>query len=98
MASHQFDNVGRSSSVSGPPSGGDYAIDRGFRGIAWLSAALILALVVYIIIEIGGKALPVISKYALGFLTSTKRTSLDPEGRQKRSRRHCAGRPARWWR
>jgi phosphate transport system permease protein len=71
MASHQFDNADRSGSVSGPPSGGDYALDRGFRGIAWFSAALILALVVYIVIEIGGKAMPAISEYGLGFLTST---------------------------
>jgi len=28
-----------------PPA--DYAFDRGFRGIAWLSAAFILALVAY---------------------------------------------------
>ncbi len=71
MASHHFENVDRSGSVSGPPSGGDYALDRGFRGIAWFSAVLILLLVVYIIIEIGGKALPAISEYGFGFLTST---------------------------
>lgn len=71
MASHPFDNIDRSSSVSGPPSGSDYVLDRSFRGIAWFSAALILALVIYIVFEIGGKALPAISEYGLGFLTST---------------------------
>ena len=71
MASHHFDHIDRSGSVSGPPSPGDYAFDRGFRGIAWLSAVFILALVVYIIIEIGGKAWPAITEHGLGFLTST---------------------------
>ncbi|HPE73885.1 MAG TPA: phosphate ABC transporter permease subunit PstC, partial [Candidatus Competibacter sp.] len=71
MASHHFDHVDRSGSVTGPPSGSDYALDRGFRGIAWTSAALILALVAYIIVEIGGKALPAITEYGFGFLTST---------------------------
>lgn len=71
MSSHQFDHIDRSGSVSAPPSGGDYAFDRGFRGVAWASAALILALVAYIIIEIGGKALPAMMEYGLGFLTST---------------------------
>jgi phosphate transport system permease protein len=71
MASHHFDHIDRSGSVTAPPSGGDYAFDRGFRGIAWTSAAIILALVAYIIIEIGGKALPAITEHGLSFLTST---------------------------
>ena len=53
------------------PPPGDYAFDRGFRGIAWLSAVLILALVVYIIIEIGGKACRRSPNTASSFLTST---------------------------
>ncbi|MGB5063872.1 MAG: phosphate ABC transporter permease subunit PstC [Candidatus Competibacter sp.] len=71
MASHHFDHIDRSGSVTSPPSGSDYAFDRGFRGIAWASAAIILALVAYIIVEIGGKALPAIAEHGLGFLTST---------------------------
>lgn len=71
MASHHFDHIDRSGSVTGPPSGSDYAFDQGFRGIAWASAAVILALVAYIIIEIGGKALPAMAEYGFGFLTST---------------------------
>ncbi|MCB1820494.1 MAG: phosphate ABC transporter permease subunit PstC [Candidatus Competibacteraceae bacterium] len=71
MASYQFDHIDRTGSVTGPPSGIDYAFDRGFRGIAWTSAALILALVAYIIVEIGGKALPAMTEYGLSFLTST---------------------------
>ena len=71
MASSQFEHVERSGSVSGPPSGGDYALDRGFRAVAWGSAAIILVLVGYIVIEIGGKAMPAIVEYGPGFLTST---------------------------
>lgn len=71
MVSHLFDHIDRSGSVTAPPSGGDYAFDRGFRGIAWMSAAIILALVAYIIIEIGGKALPAMTQYGFGFLIST---------------------------
>ncbi len=72
MVSRPFENLVQSGSVSGPPSGGDYALDRGFRYLAWASAALILALVAYIVIEIGGKALPAIAQYGLGFLTSSE--------------------------
>ncbi|MCP5197119.1 MAG: phosphate ABC transporter permease subunit PstC [Gammaproteobacteria bacterium] len=70
MASHHFDHIDRSGSVTGPPSGGDYAFDWTFRGIAWTSAALILALVAYIIVEIGGKALPAMLEHGFSFLTS----------------------------
>ena len=63
MASHQFDNIDRSDPVRAPS--GRLCARPGFRGIAWTSAALILALVVYIIVEIGGKALPAIFEYGL---------------------------------
>ena len=71
MASPLFEHVDRSGSVTGPPSASDYAFDRIFRGIAWASAAVILALVGYIIVEIGGEAWPAMRAYGLGFLTST---------------------------
>ncbi|HAO33171.1 MAG TPA: phosphate ABC transporter permease subunit PstC, partial [Candidatus Competibacteraceae bacterium] len=58
MASVSFEQLKRSDSVSGPPSSGDYTLDRGFRAVAWASAALILVLVAYIVLEIGGKAMP----------------------------------------
>lgn len=72
MASVSFEQLKRSDSVSGPPSSGDYTLDRGFRAVAWASAALILVLVAYIVFEIGGKAMPAISQYGLGFLTTTE--------------------------
>lgn len=66
-----FEQADRAASYTGPPSASDYAIDRTFRGIAWASAALILLLVAYIIIEIGGAAWPAIRQYGLDFLTGT---------------------------
>ncbi len=57
--------------VSAPPSAGDYATDRLFRGIAWFSAFLIIVLTGYILWEIGREALPAISRYGLGFITGT---------------------------
>jgi phosphate transport system permease protein len=58
-------------SVSGPPSTFDVFADRLFRGLAQLGALLILALIAVILWEIGGKALPGIQKYGLGFITGT---------------------------
>jgi phosphate transport system permease protein len=57
--------------ISAPPSQIDYLIDRSFRGIAAVCAWLILIIVGLILWEIGAKAVPAISKYGLGFLTST---------------------------
>lgn len=71
MALHPFAHVERSSSVTSPPSGFDYALDRTFRSIAWACAAAILLLVAYIVIQIGGKAMPAIAEYGLKFLTTS---------------------------
>lgn len=60
-----------SGSVSSPPSRGEKLIDRSFFGATCICTWLIILLVVYILIEIGGKALPAISEYGLSFLTTT---------------------------
>lgn len=57
--------------ISGAPSQTDYILDRSFRGIATVSAWLILIVVGLILWEIGAKAVPAISEYRLGFLTGT---------------------------
>lgn len=57
--------------VSAPPSAIDYAIDRGFRAIAWLSAFSIIALTGYILWEILREAFPAMMTHGLGFLTGT---------------------------
>jgi phosphate transport system permease protein len=66
-----FEAAGSTSSISGPPSGGEYLNDRLFRAIAWFSAFLIIALTAYILWEIGREAVPAIGKYGLGFITGT---------------------------
>ena len=57
--------------VAGAPSTWDFFADRAFRGIAKAAAALILALLAFILWQIGRKAGPGIRDYGLGFLTST---------------------------
>jgi phosphate transport system permease protein len=66
-----FAAAGSASSVSGPPSGGDYAADTIFRGLAWVSAFLIIALTGYILWEILREAFPAMQAYGLGFITGT---------------------------
>jgi phosphate transport system permease protein len=63
------DNV---SPVSGPPSAGEYAADRVFRGIAWTSAFLVIALTGFILWEVARQAAPAIQAHGLGFITGTE--------------------------
>jgi phosphate transport system permease protein len=58
-------------SVSGPPTSWDYFADRAFRALAQGGAWFVLILLAVILWAIGGKALPGIRDYGLGFLTST---------------------------
>ena len=67
----QVFQITRAGGVSGPPSAGEYAADSAFRGIAWSSAFLIIALTAYILWEIGGQALPAIAEHGLGFITGS---------------------------
>jgi phosphate transport system permease protein len=71
MATQSFTAAGSESSVSAPPSAVDYAFDRGFRGVAWLSAVAIIVLTGYILWEIGHKAFPAIMSHGLGFIVGT---------------------------
>jgi phosphate transport system permease protein len=71
MSDHPFAIVASAKAISQPPTGGEYLVDRGFRALALLSAAILIGLVGYIIWKIGGKALPAIRDYHLGFLTSS---------------------------
>jgi phosphate transport system permease protein len=58
-------------SISRPPSTLEVFADHAFRGLTLAFAALTIALVFYIVMEIGGKAWPAMQKYGLSFLTST---------------------------
>jgi phosphate transport system permease protein len=71
MAVNPFTDAARANSISGPPSSADYLRDSVFRGIAYVCALLIIALMVFILWELGGKAWPAIRDYGLGFITGT---------------------------
>src|SRR5262247_1458088 len=60
-----------SASISRPPSIFDLLGDRVFRCLTLAFAALTIVLVLWILVEIGGKAAPAIQKYGVSFLTST---------------------------
>jgi phosphate transport system permease protein len=71
MARNPFKHVERASALSGPPSAADYATDSIFRTVALASALLIVALVAFILWEIGGQALPAFGQHGLGFIGGT---------------------------
>ena len=66
-----FQAADNASSVSGPPRPVEYANDRIFRGVAWASACMIIALTAYILWEIGREAVPAMHQHGLAFLTGT---------------------------
>jgi len=69
MSSTDFREDG-SRSASRPPSAGEILVDRAFRGGAYLSGALVVLLLAYILWEIGTRAMPAVERFGLGFLTS----------------------------
>ncbi len=64
-------NTAPTGSISAPPSPWDQAVDRIFRALAQGGVWLILILLAFILWKIGGRALPGIRDYHLGFLTGT---------------------------
>ena len=58
-------------SVASPPSSFDITWDRAFRGLTYLFSWLTILLVLYILYEIGGKAVPAVQEYGVGFITGT---------------------------
>jgi phosphate ABC transporter, permease protein PstC len=71
MAQNQFAQAMTAGAITRPPSSNEFLADRSFRALALVAAAIIIVLVVYILWEIGGQAMPAITEYHLGFLTST---------------------------
>jgi phosphate transport system permease protein len=71
MALNPFEHADSASSVSGPPSGSDYLADSVFRIIALSCAALIILLILFILWEIGGLALPAVAQHGLSFVSGT---------------------------
>lgn len=71
MSAKLFEAAQAASPISGPPSGADYALDRGFRALAWVAALAILVLVAFILYKVGAQAAPAFEKFGLGFVTGT---------------------------
>jgi phosphate transport system permease protein len=67
-----FELPEKSRSLAQPPSVTAYVVDRLFFWIATLGALSIIALVAYILYEIGYQAFPAIQKYGAGFLVDTQ--------------------------
>lgn len=57
--------------VASHPTPFDLAWDRGFRWTTLAFSWLTILLVLYILVQIGGKAIPAIRQFGVGFLTST---------------------------
>ncbi len=71
MAPNPFAAAAPADAITKPPSSAEYLSDRTFRGLTLAAAAIIIALVAYILWKIGGEALPAIRNYHIGFLTSS---------------------------
>jgi len=71
MTSNPFAEATSSDSISGPPSSADYLGDRIFRSAAYVCALAVIALVGFILWELGGRAMPAIQEHGLGFISGT---------------------------
>ena len=71
MASNPFASAAPADAITRPPSSGEYLSDRVFRSLTLVAAAIIIALVVYILWEIGGQAMTAIRDHHLSFLTTS---------------------------
>jgi hypothetical protein len=96
MSNHPFALAGSTESVSQPPRGGDYRVERGFRIVAIAAAFLLIALVGYIVWQIGRQALPAVRDYHIEFLTRTDWNV--QEKYLEYCRRYGEPSTARWWR
>jgi len=71
MASNSFKITASASTVSGPPSAREFLADSVFRAVALTCASLIILLLLFILWEVGGQALPAMLQQGLGFVTGT---------------------------
>jgi len=69
MASTTLPSVPGARSVASAPSRWDISWDRSFRALTYLFSWLTILLVLYIVYEIGGKAVPAMQEHGLGFVT-----------------------------
>jgi phosphate transport system permease protein len=66
--------VGR---IAQTPTDSERRADTLMRSIAWSCAFLVIALVAYLVLEIGGQALPAIDRFGLEFVTGTTWDTVD---------------------
>lgn len=57
--------------LSQPPSPGDILFDKAFRSLTAIFTWATVLLIAFIVLKIGGQALPAMKKYGFAFLTST---------------------------
>ncbi|MCG6939737.1 MAG: phosphate ABC transporter permease subunit PstC [Thiohalocapsa sp.] len=70
MSYHPFADAA-AGGVAHAPTSGERGADTLFRSIAWTCALLIIALTVYLVLEIGAEALPAVHRFGFGFITGT---------------------------
>ena len=63
--------MSEATSISRPPTRRELVTDRVFRGLTYVFAWGTVLLVLWIVLEIGGSALPAIKQHGLSFLTGT---------------------------
>ena len=71
MAKNPFEQAGSSGSITRPPSAAEFTGDTLFRAVAYACALLIIALVAFILWEVGKKAVPAVQDYGFGFWVGT---------------------------
>ncbi len=71
MANKPARVVEKGKTLSRPPSSGDILFDKSVRTLTYVSTWATVLLLAFIVYKIGGQALPAMSEYGLGFLTST---------------------------
>jgi phosphate transport system permease protein len=71
MMDKAFEKTGSASTITRPPSSGEFLSDAIFRRIAYTCAMLIILLVAVILWQIGKEAMPAVADYGLGFWAGT---------------------------
>ncbi|WP_028578865.1 phosphate ABC transporter permease subunit PstC [Desulfogranum japonicum] len=71
MAMKQLSGAEESHSLSRPPSSVDILFDKSFRALTCTFTWATILLLAFIVYKIGRQAIPAVSTYGLGFLTST---------------------------
>lgn len=64
------DLAAQSAAISQEPTQGEFLADRLFRTFCYVGGGLVVALLAYILYKIGERAMPAMSEYGLGFLTT----------------------------